>query len=231
MIGYIVIGGSASLLLPLTGPGWRLAFLVVGEMVMMAFIVAFNIVQVSYRQTICPDHLLGRMNATMRFVMWGTTPLGGLLGGVLGTAVGLRNTLWITGVGTLLPVLWLVFSPLGPAALRGEELEQPGVLGQGAGGDEPQHVGAGAGPVDGVRLGQGVPAAVEQGEHGAGVPGRVRRRRRRGRRCAGSRGSRRLCWSTAAIRPGLRRAATRPSTPTLAMSWSRTAWAVSTRAE
>jgi len=205
MIGYIVVAGSASLLIPLTAPGWRLAFLVVGEMVMMAFIVAFNVVQVSYRQTICPDHLLGRMNATMRFVMWGTTPLGGLLGGVLGTAVGLRNTLWITGVGTLLPVLWLVFSPLGPAALRGVELameptasglrseatredvvtegsmarasgasaslQQSGILGQRAGGDEPQHVGAGAGPVDGVRLGQGVAGPVEQGEHGAGVPG------------------------------------------------------------
>jgi MFS family permease len=171
MIGCILVGGSAGLLVPLTGPGWRLGFYVVGMMVLQAFIVAFNVVQVSYRQTICPDHLLGRMNATMRFVMWGTTPLGGLLGGVLGTAVGLRNTLWITAVGTLLPVLWLVFSPLGPAALRGTELEQPGFLGEGAGGDQPQDVGAGPAPLDGVRLGQGVAGAVEQGEHRPGVSG------------------------------------------------------------
>jgi MFS family permease len=171
MIGCILVGGSAGLLVPLTGPGWRLGFYVVGMMVLQAFIVAFNVVQVSYRQTICPDHLLGRMNATMRFVMWGTTPLGGLLGGVLGTAVGLRNTLWITAVGTLLPVLWLVFSPLGPAALRGTELEQPGFLGEGAGGDQPQDVGAGPAPLDGVRLGQGVAGAVEQSEHRPGVSG------------------------------------------------------------
>ena len=71
-----VHGGDqpAWLLVPLTGPGWRLVFLVVGMIVMQAFVVAFNVVQVSYRQTICPDHLLGRMNATMRFVMWGTMP-------------------------------------------------------------------------------------------------------------------------------------------------------------
>jgi MFS family permease len=171
MIGFILIGGSASLLVPLTGPGWRLAFLVVGETLLQAFIVAFNIVQVSYRQTICPDHLLGRMNATMRFVMWGTTPLGGLLGGVLGTAVGLRNTLCITGVGSTLPVLWLVFSPIGRAARTGTALEQAAVLGEGAGGDQAKDVGSGGGPVDGVRGGQAVAGAVQQGEHRAGVPG------------------------------------------------------------
>jgi len=171
MIGYILVGGMAGLLLPLTGPGWRLGFYVVGMMAMQAFIVAFNVVQVSYRQTICPDHLLGRMNATMRFVMWGTTPLGGLLGGVVGTAVGLRNTMWITGVGLVLPVPWLVFSPLGPAALRGTGLEQPTGLGERAGGDQPEDVAAGPVPVDGVGLGKGVAGAVQQGEHRTGVPG------------------------------------------------------------
>jgi MFS family permease len=171
MIGCILIGGSAALLLPLTGPGWRVGFFAIGMMVMQAFIVAFNVVQVSYRQTICPDHLLGRMNATMRFVMWGTTPIGGLLGGVLGTALGLRNTLWICGIGLVLPVLWLVFSPLGPAALRGSALQQPAGLGERAGGDQPEDVAAGPGPLDGVRLGQGMAGAVEQGEHRTGVPG------------------------------------------------------------
>ncbi len=39
--------------------------------------------------------LLGRMNAAVRWVVWGTIPLGALLGGVLGTLVGIRATLWI----------------------------------------------------------------------------------------------------------------------------------------
>jgi hypothetical protein len=51
------------------------------------------------------------------------TPVGGLLGGALGTAVGARNTLWITSAGFALPVLWLIFSPLGPAAWHGAPVE------------------------------------------------------------------------------------------------------------
>ena len=35
------------------------------------------------------------MNATMRFLVWGTQPIGGLLGGWLATTVGLRDALWI----------------------------------------------------------------------------------------------------------------------------------------
>ena len=44
----------------------------------------YNITQVSLRQAIVPDRLQGRMNATMRFIVWGTVPLGALLGGALG---------------------------------------------------------------------------------------------------------------------------------------------------
>ncbi|GAA1040674.1 hypothetical protein GCM10009557_62620 [Virgisporangium ochraceum] len=171
MIGYVLVATSCALLPPLTGTGWRLGFFVVGTMVMQGFIVAFNIVQLSYRQTICPDRLLGRMNATMRFVMWGPMPVGGLLGGVLGTALGLRTTMWIVAVGLGLPVLWLVFSPVGTAAWRGTGLEEAGGLGERTDRDQAEHVPVGGVPVDGVGLGDGVAVPVEQSEHGAGVPG------------------------------------------------------------
>lgn len=52
------------------------------------------------------------MNATMRFLIWGTLPLGTLLGGVLGDAIGLRPTLVIAGVGSVLACLPLVLSPI-----------------------------------------------------------------------------------------------------------------------
>ena len=42
---------------------------------------------------ICPPHLLGRMNAAMRWIVWGTLPLGGLLGGVFGSVLGIRDDL------------------------------------------------------------------------------------------------------------------------------------------
>jgi hypothetical protein len=67
---------------------------------------------VSFRQGLCPPQLLGRMNATMRFLVWGTMPLGGLLGGVLGEKVGVRETLLIAGIGAALTWLPVYFSPL-----------------------------------------------------------------------------------------------------------------------
>jgi MFS family permease len=77
--------------------------------------VFFDVAYQSYlpsRQTLCPDHLLGRMSATMRFMIWGALPVGGLIGGALGTAIGLRATLWVSAFGGLLAVGWLVASPL-----------------------------------------------------------------------------------------------------------------------
>jgi predicted MFS family arabinose efflux permease len=58
------------------------------------------------------QHLLGRMNASMRFLVWGTMPLGGLLGGVLGSTIGVRATLLVAAIGQSLAFLWIFFSPL-----------------------------------------------------------------------------------------------------------------------
>jgi MFS family permease len=79
------------------------------------FIVSFgspiyNINTVSYRQTITPDRLLGRMNATMRFMVWGTMPIGSVLGGVLGTLIGLRPTLLVGAIGGMTAVLPVLLS-------------------------------------------------------------------------------------------------------------------------
>ena len=48
------------------------------------------------------------MNASMRFMVWGTMPFGSLAGGVLGTAIGLRPTMLVAGIGGLLAVLWVL---------------------------------------------------------------------------------------------------------------------------
>ena len=52
------------------------------------------------------------MNASMRFMVWGTMPFGSLAGGVLGTVIGLRPTLWVAALGGLTAVLWLVVEPV-----------------------------------------------------------------------------------------------------------------------
>jgi MFS family permease len=62
--------------------------------------VSYNITQVSLRQAITPERLQGRMNAAMRWIVWGTIPLGGLLGGAVGQWVGLRPAMWIGAIGS-----------------------------------------------------------------------------------------------------------------------------------
>ncbi|MEV6645820.1 MFS transporter [Amycolatopsis sp. NPDC051371] len=100
------------LALALAAPGWRLV-LAGGGLVLGGFgLVVYNVAQVSYRQAICPDRLLGRMNASVRFVVWGTIPLGGLLGGVLGELLGLRGALWLALAGEVASALWVLCSPL-----------------------------------------------------------------------------------------------------------------------
>lgn len=59
-----------------------------------------------------PDRLRSRMSGTYRFVNYGVRPLGALLGGALGTAIGLQTTLWIGVLGALAGVLFLFFSPI-----------------------------------------------------------------------------------------------------------------------
>jgi hypothetical protein len=74
--------------------------------------VVYNITQVSFRQRLCPPALLGRMNASVRFIVWGSMPIGGLVGGLLGGTLGVRPTMWIASAGQLAAALPVLLSPL-----------------------------------------------------------------------------------------------------------------------
>jgi MFS family permease len=74
--------------------------------------VIYNITQVSLRQAICQPAFQGRMNASMRFVVWGTIPIANFLGGLLGSTIGLRPTMVIGSAGTLLAVIPVALSPV-----------------------------------------------------------------------------------------------------------------------
>ncbi|MEU6917302.1 MFS transporter [Streptomyces olindensis] len=104
--------GWAGLLIPAAQPGWSTVLVAVGMTMLMVIFVLYNSSQVSYRQTITPPELLGRMNASVRWIMWGTMPLGALAGGALGTYVGVRPMLTVSALGDWLAVLFIVFSPL-----------------------------------------------------------------------------------------------------------------------
>jgi MFS family permease len=114
IIGSIVLGGIGSLLVPLaTGSATAITIiLMAGGFLTGIANPLYNINQVSLRQAITPDRLQGRMNASMRFIVWGTIPLGALLGGGLGQIFGLWPTIAAMAVGCLLPPLWVLFSPV-----------------------------------------------------------------------------------------------------------------------
>jgi MFS family permease len=79
--------------------------LVLAEFGMIAGALVFNVGQVSLRQSLCPKRLLGRMNASVRFVVWGSIPIAALLAGWLGSRIGVVPTMWLGGLGSLLTVL------------------------------------------------------------------------------------------------------------------------------
>jgi MFS family permease len=112
LVGLCAAGGLAFVLIPLASGSFAIAFLVVTYLLYGFCALATNIVGITLLQAITPDRLLGRMNASRRFVVWGVIPLGGLTGGALGSHVGLRETMWIGAVGASLAFLPLLFSPV-----------------------------------------------------------------------------------------------------------------------
>ncbi|MEU8890890.1 MFS transporter [Streptomyces sp. NPDC048442] len=104
--------GLFALLWPLSGKGAAAALFAVASGVVFFGAVVYNVAQVSFRQMLCPPRLLGRMNATLRFMMWGTLPLGALVGGAIADGFGARAALWVCAVGFLVVPLPLLLSPL-----------------------------------------------------------------------------------------------------------------------
>jgi hypothetical protein len=124
------IGGPPEILFALAPVGTSQAVLV--SLVALAGFfgglasVVYNVAQVSFRQAITPARLQGRMNATMRWIVWGTMPIGGILGGLLGTFIGVRETILLGGIGGSLVFLPVLFSPVRGIRAIPEPVEEAG---------------------------------------------------------------------------------------------------------
>jgi MFS family permease len=97
--------GVGQVLIPLAPTASPLPFLIIAYATFSFGGVIYNVSQGSYRQAITPHRMQGRMNATMRFVVWGTLPIGAFIGGVLAGPIGLRPTLWVAAIGGMTAVL------------------------------------------------------------------------------------------------------------------------------
>ncbi len=71
-----------------------------------------NINEVSLRQSLIPNEVLGRVNGSLRFLEFGASLLGMFLGGILGEVFGARVTLMIGALGGFVAAIWLLFSPI-----------------------------------------------------------------------------------------------------------------------
>jgi len=96
------------------------AMLLVGEFISTIGVMVFDVNQNPVIALAVPDALRTRVFGAYRFVNYGTRPVGALLGGALAATIGVRETLWISVIGSSLGVLFLVFSPM--ASVREQDL-------------------------------------------------------------------------------------------------------------
>jgi len=101
--GFLVPLVGHGVWLWLAGLGWGLTSVKVG---------IDNVIKVSFRQRATPDALLGRMNATFRFLLMGALTVGGALAGLLGAYAGARSVLWLGAAVPAVSWLLLYCSPL-----------------------------------------------------------------------------------------------------------------------
>ena len=108
------MAGLSDVATPLAG-GSVVAVLILLTLAMFVFGIGatvFNVSQVSLRQAFTPTRLQGRMHGAMNSLEVGLVPIGALIGGVLGEAIGLRPTLFISVAGEMAGIVWLLFTPV-----------------------------------------------------------------------------------------------------------------------
>ena len=107
-----LVSGPPLFLVPLAPHAFPVPFLTAGLLVFGLGVIVYNITAISLIQSITPPHLLGRANASRRFLVWGPLPLGALAGGVFGSSIGLRETLLAAAAIDAAAVVWLLREPL-----------------------------------------------------------------------------------------------------------------------
>jgi len=113
IIGASILGAPPFLVIPFAPAGnAAVAVLIPAFVVGGLSNVIYNVTQVSLRQAITPERIQGRMNSVMRFIVWGTIPLGSIIGGVLASSIGVKETLIVSAAGCFTPFLPVLFSPV-----------------------------------------------------------------------------------------------------------------------
>ncbi|MDE2800687.1 MAG: MFS transporter [Gemmatimonadota bacterium] len=112
MIIALLLEGIAMAVLPFAGSfGWmKLPAVIAIQAVFSLALTLFSISQISLRQAVTPDRLLGRINATRRLVVFGIIPIAALSGGYLGETFGWEATLLISAAVMMVAFTYLILS-------------------------------------------------------------------------------------------------------------------------
>lgn len=113
VLGFVLFPAPLILVPLADGPTpLLLSALVAAEFLSGLGVMVLDITVGSMQTAAIPETLLARVTGVKRTINYGIRPLGALLGGALGTALGVRPTLWIATVGALAGVLWVLPSPI-----------------------------------------------------------------------------------------------------------------------
>jgi MFS family permease len=112
IVSSAVLLSTGSIAFPLAPRSSPIPVLMFGYGLLSVGVVIYSVAQISFRQAITPERLQGRMNAAMRWIVWGAIPLGTLIGGAIGQTVGLHFALWVGAIGALPTFLFVFLSPV-----------------------------------------------------------------------------------------------------------------------
>jgi MFS family permease len=125
IVATAVLASLSWLSVPLAPVSNPLPVIIAGAIAGPFFGVMFNLNQLSLRQAITPERLMGRMNSVVRFMYWGTMPAGSFAGGALATVIGIRPTLFVGIAGGTLAFLPLAATSLARLHTIPAEVDEP----------------------------------------------------------------------------------------------------------
>jgi Transmembrane secretion effector len=121
-----LLGGAPFFVVPLATPHLAIPLLVAAGALTALALVVFNVNGISLYQTHVPPRMLGRMNASRRWIVWGVIPLGNVLGGALAATIGLRTTLFVGASISTAAAAFLLTKPILSLATVAGDARAPG---------------------------------------------------------------------------------------------------------
>jgi MFS family permease len=106
------VSAASTSVIGFADPSNAFALLVVGGFIQGLAVMVININGVSLRQSLTPDAMQGRVNATGRWINWSIIPIGSVIGGILATAIGLQATIFVGAAVAFVAVPALLLTPI-----------------------------------------------------------------------------------------------------------------------